>query len=194
MQVTDTSPSFGISAKIIADSYNPEFDSRVTTFELVYPRFVHSELMTHRLFSRNSASSRAIPIASVIDLIKDNPAMPVHWGKNQSGMQADNEIENVELAKSIWINACNTAIAHANIMKDLNLHKQVVNRILEPYQWMKVVLTTTNIANWFWLRNHKDADPTIKKLAEVMLESYNNSNAVPLRTGEWHIPYVDVSF
>lgn len=178
-------------AKIIADSYNSEFDSRVTTFELNYPRLIHSELMTHRLFSRNAASSRAIPIANVINMVRENPAMPVHWGKNQAGMQATYSVSNEDAAKALWINAAETAASHAVVMKDMELHKQVVNRILEPYQWMKVVVTSTCYNNWFWLRWHKDADPTIYALADAMLLAYNASTPVNLYEGDWHLPYAD---
>lgn len=180
-----------ITAKIIADSYNEDFDSRITTFELEYPRFIHSELMTHRQFSRNAASSRAIPIDKVIELLKSSPAMPNHWGKNQAGMQANEEIKKKERAKQVWLNACIAAIDHAEMLKDLGLHKQVVNRILEPYQTMKTVVTSTCFNNFFWLRNHKDADPNIKELAEKMLEAFNASKPEYLQVGEWHLPYVD---
>jgi thymidylate synthase ThyX len=79
-----------ISAKIIADSISEsEYGDRITTFELEYPRFIHGELMTHRLFSRNAASSRAIPINKMMDQVLTAPAMPVEWGLNKSGMQAE---------------------------------------------------------------------------------------------------------
>lgn len=179
-----------ISAKIIADSFNPTFDSRITTFELVYPRFIHSELMTHRVFSRNAASSRAIPIDKVIELLRTTPAMPVHWGKNQAGMQAKAEIDNIEGAKLLWLAARDSAINHAIVMRDMGLHKQVVNRVLEPYQLMKTIVTATQWNNWFWLRDHEDADPTIAELAAVMAVAYDASEPDLLVKGEWHVPYV----
>lgn len=179
-----------ISVSIIADSYNEDFDSRITTFELEYPRFILAELNTHRVFSRSSASSRAIPIDKVIELLKSNPAMPNHWGKNQAGMQANGEIEDIDLAKHLWSHASLSAIYYANKLKDLGLHKQVVNRILEPYQTMKTVVTSTCFNNFFWLRNHKDADPNIKELAEKMQEAYLQSEPETLYEGEWHTPYV----
>jgi thymidylate synthase ThyX len=179
-----------MKVKIIADSYNEDFDSRVTTFELEYPRFIHAELMTHRLFSRNAASSRAIPVQAVIDMIKVQPAMPVHWGANQPGMQAKGEVKDTEAARLSWIAAANTAVSHAQVMKDMGLHKQVVNRILEPYQMMKTVVTSTCFNNWFWLRNHEDADPTIKALASEMLDAFNESLPSNLFKNEWHLPYV----
>lgn len=179
-----------ISAKVIADSFNPTFDARITTFELVYPRFIHSELMTHRVFSRNAASSRAIPIDKVIELLRTTPAMPVHWGKNQAGMQAKAEIDNIEGAKLLWLAARDSAINHAIVMRDMGLHKQIVNRVLEPYQLMKTIVTSTNYNNWFWLRDHEDADPTIAELAAVMAIAYDASTPEMLINNEWHVPYV----
>jgi len=180
-----------IEVKIIKDSYNKDLKSRLTTFELVYPRFIHGELMTHRMFSRNAASSRAIPIDKVIELLQTNPAMPVHWGKNQAGMQANTEIDNIEGAKLLWLAARDSAISHAIVMRDMGLHKQIVNRILEPYQLMKTIVTATEFNNWFWLRAHPDAQPEIKELAEKMLEIYEQSTPEELFEDEWHVPYVN---
>lgn len=179
-----------ISAKIIADSYNKDFDSRITTFELEYPRFILAELNTHRVFSRSSASSRAIPIDKIIELIRTNPAMPSHWSKNQAGMQANGEIEDKYTAQYLWKLAASKAIEVAEEMKALGLHKQVVNRILEPYQTMKTVVTSTCFNNFLWLRNHKDADPNLHALAGAMSDAFNKSEPVTLLEGEWHLPYV----
>jgi len=180
-----------VTAKIIADSINKR-GTRVTTFELEYPRIIHSELMTHRVFSRNAASSRAIPVKTMIDLIESNPAMPSHWGKNQSGMQAKEELGELEKesVKQLWLNACKDAVSHARVMSDIGAHKQVINRITEPYQHMKVVLTATNYANWFYLRDHADADPTIAELAAKMKHEYDYNEPDWLEESAWHLPYV----
>ena len=179
-----------LEVKIIKDSYNDDMGSRLTTFELVYPRFIHGELMTHRVFSRNAASSRAIPIDKVIDLVMTNPAMPVHWGKNQAGMQADTEVENQWLAEHLWLAARDSAVSYARMMRDMNLHKQIVNRILEPFQLIKTIVTATEFNNWFWLREHSDAQPEIKALAAKMFDVYSLRNTKHLKAGEWHVPYV----
>lgn len=182
-------------AKVIADSINP-WGKRITTFELEYPRIVHSEFMTHRQFSRNASSSRAIPIDKVIQQVKDNPAFPAKWGKNQAGMQSETELSEYQQdqAKALWLASRDNAVAFATSMKDLGLHKQIVNRILEPYQFIKVVMTTTEYTNWEWLRLHKDADPTIYDLAEVIKEARDNSIPTYLDEGMWHVPYVDMDF
>lgn len=179
-----------IKVSIIADSISPS-DIRLTTFELEYPRFIHSELMTHRMFSRNAASSRAIPVKTMIQLINSNPAKPIHWGQNQSGMVANEELKEPYLSevKSLWDkareNTCNIAIE----MSERGAHKQIVNRILEPFQIIKTVLTATEFSNFFYLRTHKDAQPEIRKLASLMLEAYLNSSPVLLDSKKWHTPY-----
>lgn len=181
-----------ISAKIIADSINVYNDSRITTWELEYPRFIHSELMTHRMFSRNAASSRAIPIASMLTNIKTNPAIPIHWGKNQPGMQANNELEgsDLELAQHLWQQAMLAAVHYSGKMADAGVHKQIANRITEPFQHMKVVLTATDFKNWFWLRDNPDAQPEIRELARLMQLEYTHSEPVEMTQGMWHLPYV----
>lgn len=181
-----------VSAKVIKDSISPQ-GIRITTLELEYPRIVHQELMTHRVFSRNSASSRAIPVSKVIELVESNPAMPVHWGKNQAGMQAKEELDelNKEAVRQLWLEAAKQAVSIAKVMADIGTHKQVVNRILEPFQHMKVVVTSTEWANWDWLRDHPDADPTIHALAKEIKKARSASIPFPLKYGEWHLPYVD---
>ena len=180
-----------VSAKVIKDSISPD-GVRIITLELEYPRIIHSELMTHRVFSRNSASSRAIPVSKVIELVESNPAMPVHWGKNQAGMQAKEELDdlNKESVRQLWLEAAKQAVSIAKVMADIGAHKQVVNRILEPFQHMKVVVTSTEWANWDWLRDHPDADPTIHALAKEMKRVRNESTPEELFYGEWHLPYV----
>lgn len=181
-----------IKAKIIADSKSAHTEQRITTFELEYPRFIHSELMTHRQFSRNASSSRAIPIDKMIEQVQANPATPIHWGLNQSGMQANQEIPYIqkELANALWIKAKNNAVAVAKEMKELGLHKQIVNRVLEPFQMMKTLVTATSFDNFFNLRCHKDAQPEIKQLADLMYQAMQESEPESLKAGEWHTPYI----
>lgn len=185
-----------VSAKIIADSVSAVNGKRITTFELVYPRFIHSELMTHRMFSRNAMSSRAVPIEKMIEQVERNPAKPTHWGKNQPGMQAKEELTSTDLDVTIigWYQAARSAAMHATALESCGAHKQIVNRILEPFQLMKTVLTSTEFENFFWLRNHEDSQPEIKKLAEKMLEALQNSNPVELEPGDWHVPYFGGGF
>lgn len=178
-----------IEAKVIADSVSFT-EKRITTLQLVYPRFIHAEFMTHRVFSRNASSSRAIPVAKMIEMVKNTPAMPIHWGANQPGMQADNEITNIDAAKGMWLEAAKQAASIATVMNDMGIHKQVVNRILEPFQHIHVVVTATEFDNFFLLRDHKDAQPEIQALARSMNIAMAMSTPKTLMMGEWHLPYV----
>jgi thymidylate synthase ThyX len=162
--------------------------------ELNYPRFIHSEFMTHRMFSRNASSSRAIPVEKMIAAVSSSPAIPIHWGKNQAGMQAREELTEIEIdvVKSDWNYASKRMTEIATLMSEMDLHKQIVNRILEPFQWIKVIVTATEWDNFFKLRLHKDAQPEIQELARCMKIAVDESIPVELQPGEWHLPYVDL--
>lgn len=178
-------------AKIIAHSIS-EHDKEIITYQLKYPRFIHAEFMTHRVLSRNASSSRAIPVAKMIEQVRTNPAMPIHWGANQPGMQAKEELTGNDLVatQDDWLVAAKTAAAIAERMDSYGTHKQVVNRILEPYQWISVVCTATEWDNFHALRSHKDAQPEIKLLSDMMLEARAKSTPKLLEIGEWHLPYI----
>lgn len=201
-----------ITAKIIADSVARN-GKRLTTFELEFPKFLVGEFNTHRAISRNSASSRAIPFSKMVENIMENPAMPVFWGKNQSGMSAIEELDStnkkltnidvgkiffklveltdIEYAQYLWLDARNAAIESAEKLNALGCHKQIVNRIIEPWMTTKVIATATDWDNFFFLRNHKDAQPEIAFLAKLMVEEYQKSIPIELNYEEWHIPYIE---
>lgn len=178
-------------AKIIKDSISNGV--RISTYILEYPRFIHSEFMTHRVFSRNAASSRAIPTKDIIRNIRENPAEAVWWGKAMGGMQAKEQLTGwkLNLAKGIWATARNAAILLAWAFHWLGLHKQLANRILEPFQNIRVVVTSTEWNNFFALRNHPDAQPEFKILAELLWYEQQQSTPIELKPGQWHIPYVE---
>lgn len=165
---------------------------RISTFILEYPRFIHSEVLTHRMLSRNAASSRAIPTSAIIHNIRDNPAKAVWWGKNMSGMQAKQAITGwrLVLARAVWASARELAILGARLLNRIGLHKQLANRILEPFQNIRVVVTATEWNNFFALRDHLDAQPEFAALARMMKESMEDSTPAVLQPGEWHIPYM----
>lgn len=194
-----------INAKILLDSVNVA-GNRITTWVLTYPRFFHSELMTHRVFSRNASSSRAIPVKKMLDDVKNNPAMPVFWGKNQSGMQAAEELDKIEKkwigvgsvyrtdreqAEYLWLKARDEAVATVEEMVKVGLHKQIANRLLEPWMHITVIATATEHENFFSLRAHKDAQPEFQALAYLMLDRYQSSTPTKLAPNEWHIPFGD---
>lgn len=216
-----------INAKVICDSISPE-GIRLTTLQLRYPRVIHSEFMTHRVFSRNASSSRAIPVQRLIQDVLDDPYIPIHWGKNQKGMQADEECnERIYIPSSVidiqalkggnyakytsfpfnghrytneeaWLYARNYAVMMAQAFSAVGYHKQIVNRLLEPFSHINVVVSSTKWKNFFALRKHEDAMPEINALAKemhkqlygAMEESIKASNPELLQPGEWHLPYV----
>lgn len=179
-----------IKATIIADSTYE--DKRLTTFELEYPRWIHAELMTHRLFSRNAASSRAIPVKTTAKQIKDDPEMPIEWGKNISGMQSSGELSawKMYLAGIVWKSTAKMAATSSVILAKLGLHKQWANRVAEWAQTYKVIVTSTDFENFFHLRYHEDAQPEIRELAKLMYETLRANQPNELRKGEWHLPYI----
>ena len=181
-----------LSVKIICDSKYA--GNRLTTMELTYPRFIHAEFMTHRVFSRNASSSRAIPIQKLIDLIKEDTAMPIHWGKNQPGMQAHEELspDEIQAAKGIWLAARDEAIAAAEALIKIGAHKQIVNRILEPFSHITVLVTADSWNNFFALRDHTDAQPEICVLAQMMKDAMDKNVPYTLADSDmWHLPYID---
>lgn len=186
------------SAKVIEDSVAGT-DVRLTTLQLKYPRFIHAEFMTHRVFSRNASSSRAIPVAKILEQVEANPAMPCHWGANQPGMQANGEIyeEDRAIAIGIWKEAADDAARCARALASLGLHKQVCNRLLEPFQFMHVVVTATEWDNFLALRDHAAAEPNIQVLAREIKGAMARSTPTlrprtRLHAGGWHLPYISV--
>lgn len=180
-----------IKATVIEDSIG-EHGIRLTTFQLAYHRYIHGELMTHRVFSRNASSSRAIPVMKIIAQVWNDPVIPVHWGANMPGMQAKDELKGWRkaVARGLWKGAAKVACCFAYGMVKAGLHKQVANRILEPWQQMHVIVTATELDNFFILRNHPDAQPEIRVLAERMLQVLGASWPVTRKIGDWHLPYI----
>ena len=184
------------SAKVIAHSKAPNGEELIT-MEIELHRFILPEFNTHRVFSRNFQSSRAVPVEKMIKQVRNSPAMPVHWGKNQRGMVAEEEFGggDVEHIKSRWLLAATNAADEAKYLSSIGVHKQVVNRILEPFMKTKGVVTATRdgFESFFKLRSHKDAQPEIKALSDKMMEALYRSSPNVLEVGEYHLPYIDWS-
>lgn len=162
------------------------------TFYLVYPRFIHSEVMTHKDFSRSAASSRAIPVRKMLSQVWNSPAMPIEWGINQPGMQAEKAFGGFtrNFLRNLWQLCGRTVCVFVWVAMKIGLHKQIANRMLEPWQLMHVTLTTCKLANFYNLRIHKDAQPEIRHLATLMREMQDCSTPVILAQGEWHLPWI----
>lgn len=202
-----------ITATVIADSISPA-GKRLTTLQLRYPRFIHAEELTHRVLcsqpelieivtpdglmydrnlSRNASSSRAVPVSRLIDDVLRDPVKPIFWGKNQPGMQAREELAEKERirARQLWGYGRETAVYVAQELARIGAHKQIVNRLLEPFSHINVVVTATEWDNFFALRRHPDAQPEIKALADAMWEAMRASAPTLLKPDQWHLPYVD---
>lgn len=184
----------GITAQIVADSVSPA-GKRITTYQLRYPRIIHAEFMTHRLFSRNASSTRAVPIKSISSIVEDEPFYPMIWGANKAGMQSDNLLASGDAVKcqSIWKDLMDKTITACRAMSDIGLHKQWAGRPLEPFSMMNTILTTTEKENWNWLRRHSAAQPEIQELANIMYQCDSASTPLLLNEGEWHLPFITTS-
>lgn len=180
-----------IKAKIIEDSVSWH-GVRLTTFQLQYHRYIHGEVMTHRMFSRNASSSRAIPVMKIIKQVWNDPVIPVHFGANRPGMQAKEELTGWrgKVARGLWRLGAKLACIVAYGMNKVGLHKQIANRVLEPWQLMHVIMTATELENFFALRDHPDAQPEIRVLAIEMKRAMDASTPVLVGQGGWHLPYV----
>lgn len=180
-----------VKATVIADSITEE-GKRITSFEIECPRFIWAEVMTHKIISKNAASSRAIPVLKKIKMIWNNPVKPVYWGKNKAGMQSEGVLEGWKLnvAKATWNVASKTACTAAYLLSKVGLHKQWAGRLLEAFEPFKAVLTATEWENFFYLRDESQAQPEIQLLAQALKEARSKSVPNVLRAGQWHLPYV----
>jgi thymidylate synthase ThyX len=182
----------------------------IYTLRLRYPRIIHGEIMTHRVFSRNARSSRAVPVKTMLNEVLTVPFVPWHWGKNQSGMQAAEECNELvnpmpmmraavydayELPynltrKQAWLHARNHAVATAEALMEAGYHKQIPNRLLEPFSWIDTLITSTNWANFLHLRDHKDAEPHLQDLARLVKQALKEAVIQNLDEDQWHWPYI----
>lgn len=184
-----------ISAEPILISRCIETGATLATLRLTYPRFIHAEALRHRSLSRGVASSRAIPISRMIESVLADPAMPLYWGKNQPGMQAGDELERIarETVKAIWNDAMRNAIDCASALHMTGVHKQIANRLLEPFTHTTEVVTGTAEAwqAFLALRDHPAAEPHIAHLAREVRKTLEGTRPHQIELGEWHLPFTD---
>jgi hypothetical protein len=175
--------------RVLAHSISPT-GKDIITFEKTYWRAIHAEYKTHRMNSNNAASSRAIPFKKMLARIQDDPFVPMHWGKNQPGMQADEELQGSDRADAIqiWLRTRDLVIEQALKLERLGLHKQIINRLLEPWMYITIIDTATERTNYYSLRYHKAAEPHFQALAKASWEAEQASVPRRLDYGEWHLP------
>lgn len=184
-----------IDAQVVLGTQNPNTGTVIWTLRLKYPRFIHAEFMTHRVFSRNASSSRAIPVEKMLAEIWKDPAMPLHWGAAQSGMQAYKEVPGwrKKAAAGLWRFAGKVACALSWVGLKLGGHKQWVNRITEPWQHITVLVTATEWENFFALRDHEAAQPEIRELARQVKKAMSTYKLKQPLHGLHHLPFVTQS-
>lgn len=183
------------AAKVVLDSVCEATGIRLTTMELTIPRIILAELNTHRKISKNSASSRAIPVKKQIERVRTDPFIPQKWGKNEKGMQSSQPLSNAEriLAVEEWLLARDNAIHAVEILgnpEGLNVHKQWTNRLLEPWMWQTCILTATEWENLRGLRVSPEAQPDFEIGARMLFEAFDASKPQTRMVGDWHLPYV----
>lgn len=180
---------YGYGAKVVADSVSAG-GHRLVTMEVTFPRLVLAEFNTHRMFSRNSASSRAIPVRTQLARVREEPFVPESWGRNQAGMQAEREVDEATAAEAreVWLAARDRAVEQVERLLELKIHKQLANRLLEPFLWHTVIVTATDWSNFFALRDNPEAQPEIGWVAALMRQAYGSGTPATVRGGDWHLP------
>jgi thymidylate synthase ThyX len=181
----------GFEAEIITDSVNPDGD-RLTTMRVRYPRFIHAEMMAHRAFSRNTVSSRAVPVKKFLEQVRNDPALPIFWGANQPGMQSYQELTPMakEAVREIWLKVRDEVVRHADALASMGLHKQLTNRLLEPWLWHTAIISSTDWDHFFHLRRAADVQPETHLLADLMFAARESNIPVERGWGQWSLPYV----
>ena len=181
------------SATILADSVAP-CGKRLTTFQITFPRFLLAEFNTHRSLSRNAASSRAIPVSKMLEQVDREPFVPEDWGANEPGMQARHDMAPNDAADALdrWMQARDAASEHARALMDLGAHKQLANRLLEPFAWTTVIATATEWNQFYSLRCAFDAQPEFRRIGLMMLNLHTHSamNTWPIDGPSLHLPLV----
>lgn len=176
----------------------------IYTIRMRYPRPIHGEIMTHRVFGRNARSSRAVPVKTMLNEVRTIPYVPWHWGKNQKGMQASEEcnelidvnhfdasMDTVDMDReTAWLHARDMAADIAEGFMEAGYHKQNPNRLLEPFSWIDTLITATQWDNFLWLRQHGAAEPHLQDLANLTAMAISNAEVQNLEMGDWHLPYI----
>lgn len=179
-------------AKVVLASRPTTGAPPILTMHWRYPRIIHGEVLTHKKFSRNARSSRAVPVQTMLNEVRAAPFVPWHWGKNQKGMQAGEPFSAEEIAEfqGDWLEERDHAAAKAEHYMNRGVHKQNPNRLLEPFSYIDTLITSASWSNFLHLRDHEDAEPHFQDLAKLVREAIAGARYQNLRPGEWHLPYV----
>jgi thymidylate synthase ThyX len=181
--------SLDYSVEVMADSLSPD-GVRLTTLKVTHPRFILAEVNTHRMLSRNSASSRAIPTEKQIDRVLDQPFVPETFNQRVKGMGVGEALDDSKqaIARREWIEASLDAVRHATVLNEVGIDKSRANRLLEPFMWHTAIITATEWSNFYALRDNTGAQPEFQIIAQMMREAMWENEPTPLDYGEWHLP------
>lgn len=193
-------------AKVVEASRSLENGSTLYTVHVRAPRIIWAEIMTHRVFSRNARSSRAVPVKTMLNEVRNDPFVPWHWTGAKPGMQGiPNWSEKILLKGSAgnfvdsdrpvdpalaWLHGRDMAADLAESYLDAHYHKQIANRLLEPFSWIDGLITSVQWNNFFHLRDHSDAEPHLQDLAVTIERAIARAVLMDLEPGDWHLPYV----
>lgn len=186
-----------ITAEIVADSLSPQGD-RLTSLLITFPRIILSELLTHRMLSKNTSSSRAIPFNKMVEAVQNNPFIPIAWQKEHKGMQGSEyliDVKDIADAQSVWLSARDEAIIQAEMLsKNEGVTKQLCNRLLEPFMWTTMLITGSKEGwdNFFSLRcpsysisNLIDGDDRVFKSKKDFLKELDYNPIFPDTNLDW---------
>lgn len=193
-------------ARVLRSSHNNVTDGILRSVHLHYPRSIHAEIMTHRVFGRNARSSRAVPVKRMLEEVRTTPFVPWHWTHNQPGMQGEGGWnEKVVLfgsaaqfvddttavsREAAWLHGRDMMCDLAESFADAEYHKQLVNRLVEPFGWIDTLITADQWKNFMHLRDHRAAEPHLRDLSQMAKEAFDKAPVQTLGDGGWHFPYV----
>ena len=194
----------GIWAKSVLASQHATTGQRLDTLLIRFPRVILPEWNTHRVFSKNTSSGRAIPVSKMIDSVVEDPYIPEVWTKNERGMQGQgghNELVDIgpllsfktpffTTRENAYLEGMHKAVALARSYAIAGYHKQIVNRLLEPWMWTLMVVSATEWDNFFELRDHGDAEPHMQILAKAIRKTRDEATVQILHPGAWHTPFI----
>jgi hypothetical protein len=185
----------GYRAEVLADSISPS-GVRLTTLEVEYPHAIHKDIMTHRMFSRNFQSFRAVPTRVLMAKLREDHFVPDEFNAVVKGMGRGEAVKEQARAKAIWEQQFNDAMFRADSFLEMEIAKEQTNFLLQDFSWITGIITATEWDNFFALRLAVDegGDPRarkeVHKIARLMNRAIYASKPQDLPYGEWHLPLV----
>ena len=144
-----------IKAEIVAHSLSPQGDELISVL-CTFPRIILAEVNTHRMLSKNTSSSRAIPFHKMVKTVQENPFIPITWQKDHKGMQGNEYLIDRKHENAVyeWLKSRDYAVKQAKMMNNDGVTKQLCNRLLEPFMWTTMLITGSKEGwdNFFNLR------------------------------------------